>query len=139
MISQEKCTRPTDSVNNSLKSRCSSSPRAASVLRVHYFCRLPQDGAGGRWLVTAPLPPAPSPSAVTSYRSKVRLPTLGLGGFEWGGGRKISPNQFSSTDGSVRNKSPGTLFFVFDHKTVPMYRMYVLCTRERRNISLIEM
>ena len=51
----------------------------------------------------------------------------------------VSPYQFSSTDGSVRNKSPGTLFFVFDHKTVPMYRTYVLCTRERRNISLIEM
>jgi hypothetical protein len=31
MISQEKCTRPTDSVNNSLKFRRSSSPRAASV------------------------------------------------------------------------------------------------------------
>jgi hypothetical protein len=51
----------------------------------------------------------------------------------------VSPYRFLSTDGSVRNKSPGTLFFVFNHKTVPMYRTYVLCTRERRNILLIEM
>ena len=51
----------------------------------------------------------------------------------------LSPYRFSLTDGSVRKKSPGTLIFVFDHETVPMYRTYVLCTRERRNISLIEM
>jgi hypothetical protein len=35
MISQEKCTRPTDLVNNSSKFRHSSSPRAAIV-----FCGL---------------------------------------------------------------------------------------------------
>ena len=51
----------------------------------------------------------------------------------------ISPYRFLSTDGSIKNKSSGTLFFVFDHITVPMYRMYVLCTRKRCNISLIEM
>ncbi len=38
MISQEKCTRPTDLVNNSSKFRRSSSPHAASV-SVHYFMR----------------------------------------------------------------------------------------------------
>ena len=43
----------------------------------------------------------------------------------------VSPYRFSLTDGSVRKKSPGTLLFVFDHETVPMYRTYVLCTRER--------
>ncbi len=38
MISQEKCTRPTDSVNNSSKFRRSSSPRAASVCElVRYY------------------------------------------------------------------------------------------------------
>jgi hypothetical protein len=52
---------------------------------------------------------------------------------------RLSPYRFSLTDGSVRKKSPGTLIFVFDHETVPMYRTYVLCTRERRNILLIEM
>ena len=45
----------------------------------------------------------------------------------------LSPYRFSLTDGSVRKKSPGTLIFVFDHETVPMYHTYVLCTRERRN------
>jgi hypothetical protein len=53
--------------------------------------------------------------------------------------RIVSPYRFLLTDDSVRKKSPGTLIFVFDHETVPMYRTYVLCTRERRNISLIEM
>jgi hypothetical protein len=28
--------------------------------------------------------------------------------------------------------------FFSNHKTVPLYRMYVLCTRERHNTSLIE-
>ena len=32
---------------------------------------------------------------------------------------------------------PGKLFF-FDHQPVPLYCTYVLCTRGRRNISLIE-
>jgi hypothetical protein len=33
---------------------------------------------------------------------------------------------------------PGKLFFVFVSIRLPMYRTYVICTRERRNISLIE-
>ncbi len=37
IISQEKCTRPTDSVNNSWKFRSSSSPHAASVLQIGSF------------------------------------------------------------------------------------------------------
>jgi hypothetical protein len=56
--------------------------------------------------------------------------------FENAGGDVVSPYCPESFDGFVKNKLPGKLFF-FEHETVPLYRMHVLCTQGRCNILLI--
>jgi hypothetical protein len=51
--------------------------------------------------------------------------------------RMVSPYRPESFDGIIKNKLPGKLFFFFDPSDVPLYRTHVLCTKGRRNISLI--
>ena len=50
----------------------------------------------------------------------------------------LSPYRLRAFDRSLKKNMPGKLFFVFASIRVPMYCTYVICTRERRNISLIE-
>jgi hypothetical protein len=51
---------------------------------------------------------------------------------------QLSPYRHGAFDRSVKKNMPGKLFFVFAKEGVPLVRTYVLCTRRRRNISLIE-
>jgi hypothetical protein len=51
--------------------------------------------------------------------------------------QKLSPYSFSALDLLVKNNSSGNLFF-FHHLPVLLYCTYVLCTRGRCNILLIE-
>jgi len=53
-------------------------------------------------------------------------------------GYSVSPYRHGAFDRSVKKNMPGKLFFVFAKEGVPLVRTYVLCTRRRRNISLIE-
>jgi hypothetical protein len=71
MISQEKCTQPTDSVNDSSKFRRSSSPRAASV---DYYVLYHRPG-GGYYSFTKgapdhhpPMPPTKAMGAIKQNR-----------------------------------------------------------------------
>ena len=50
----------------------------------------------------------------------------------------LSPYCLGTFDGIIKKNMPGKLFFVFAKEGVPLVRTYVLCTRRRRNISLIE-
>ncbi len=50
----------------------------------------------------------------------------------------LSPHRPRALADSCKKNMAGKLFFVFASKRVPMYRRYILCTRECCNISLIE-
>jgi hypothetical protein len=49
----------------------------------------------------------------------------------------VSPYRLGTFDGIVKKNMPGKLFF-FAHQPVPLCCMYVLCTRGRHNLLLIE-
>ncbi len=49
----------------------------------------------------------------------------------------LSPYRLGTFDGIIQKNMPRKLFFFYD-QPVPLYCTYVLCTRGRRNILLIE-